>query len=170
MFSGMSFLININLREQVFPLTHYPGQVLLFSLQVVSDSLWPHKLQLPRLPWACSNCCPSSRWCRPTISSSVACFSSCAQSFPTLGSFQMHWLFASGDQSIGVSASVSALPMNIQDWFPLGLTGLISCSPRDSQKSSPTPQFKSIRSSVLSLLHSPTLTSIHDHRKNHSLD
>ena len=72
--------------------------------------------------------------------------------------------------NIGVSASTSALPMTIQDWFPLGWTGWISCSPRDSQESSPTPQFKSINSLALSFLHSPTLTSIHDHRKNHSLD
>ena len=73
--------------------------------------------------------------------------------------------------SIGASASASILPMNIQDWFPLGWTALISsCSPRDSQQSSPTPQFKSINSSALSFLHSPTLTSIHDHWKNHSLD
>ena len=79
-------------------------------------------------------------------------------------------LFASGGQSIGVSASVSALPMNIQAWFPLGLTGWTSLQSRDSQESSPAPQFKSINPSALSFLHSPTLTSIHDHRKNHSLD
>ena len=76
----------------------------------------------------------------------------------------------SGGQSIGVSALVSALPMNIQDWFPLGWTGWIFLQSKDSQESSPTPQFKIINSSALSLLHSPTLTSIHDHRKNHSLD
>ena len=75
-------------------------------------------------------------------------------------------LFASGGQSIGVSASTSVLLMNTQDWSLSGSP----CSPRDSQESSPTPQFKSIKSSALSLLHSPTLTSIHDHRKNHSLD
>ena len=73
-------------------------------------------------------------------------------------------------QSIGVSASASVLPMNIQDWFPLGWMVGSPCSPRDSQESSPTPQFKSINCSALSFLHSPTLTSIHDHRKNHSLD
>ena len=73
-------------------------------------------------------------------------------------------------QTIGVSASASDLPVNIHDWFPYGLTGLISCSPRDSQESSPTPQFKSINSSVLSFLYSPTLTSIHDHWKNHRLE
>ena len=75
-----------------------------------------------------------------------------------------------GDQSIGASASASVLPMNIQDRFHLGLTGLISCNPRDSQESSPTAQFKSISSSVLSFLYGPTLTSIHDYWKNHSFD
>ena len=93
--------------------------------------------------------------------------SSCPQSFPASGSFQMSQLFASGGQRIGVSASALVLPMNIQDWFSLGWT---PCSPRDSQKSSPTPQFKSINFSVLSFLYSQTLTSIHDYWKNYSLD
>ena len=97
-------------------------------------------------------------------------FSSCPQSFLASGSFQISQFFASGGQSIGVSASASALPMNIQDWFPLGWTGWISFSPRDSQESSPTPQFKSINHWALSFLYSPTVTSIHDHWKNHSLD
>ena len=104
------------------------------------------------------NPCPLSWWCHPTISSSVVPFSSCPQSFPTSVSFPMNQLFASGGQSIGVSASASVLPMNIQDWFPLGYP----CSPRESQEFSPTPQFKSINFSVLSFLYSPTLTSIHD--------
>ena len=91
-------------------------------------------------------------------------------SLPASGSFPMNWLFAWGGQSIGVSASASVLPMNTQGWSPLGCTGWSPCSPRDSQESSPTPQFKSINSSGLSFLHSPTLTSIHDHWKNHSLD
>ena len=85
---------------------------------------------------------------------------SCLQSFPSSESSLVTWLFTTGGQNIGDSAPV--LPINIQDWLP--------CTPRDSQESSPTPQFKSINSSALSLLHSPTLTSIHDHRKNHSLD
>ena len=114
--------------------------------------------------------CPSSRWCHPTISSFLIPFSSHPQSFPASGSFQMSQFFASDGQSIGVSASASVLPMNIQDWFPLGWTGWISLCPRDSQESSPTPQFKNINSSALSFLYSPTLTSIHDHWKNHSLD
>ena len=117
----------------------------------------------------CSNSCPLSLWCHPTISSSVAPFSSCLQSFPESGSFSMSWLFASSGQSIGALASV--LLMNIKDWFPLGLTGLISLQSKGlSRVSSPTPQFKSINSSALSLLHSPTLTSIHEYWKNHSFD
>ena len=92
--------------------------------------------------------------------------------FPSTRVFPKSWLFAWGGQITGVSASTSVLPMNTQDWSPLGWTGLewTQCSPRDSQESSPTPQFKSINSLALSFLHSPTLTSIHDHWKNHSLD
>ena len=86
------------------------------------------------------------------------------------GSFLMSQLFPSGGQSIGVSASTSVLPMNTQHWSTLGWTGWSPCSPRDSQESSPTPQFKSINSSMLSFLNSLTLTSIHDHWKNHSVD
>ena len=104
------------------------------------------------------------------ISSSVVPFSSCPQSLPASGSFPMSQLFAWGGRSIGVSASSSVLPMNIQDWSPLGWTGWSPCSPRDSQESSPTPQFKSINSSALSFLHSSTFTSIHDYWKNHSFD
>ena len=103
-----------------------------FSHSVVSDSLWPHGLQHARLSCpsptlrAYSNSCPSNWWCHPTISSSVLPFSSCLQSFPALGSFPVSQFFTSGGQSIRASASASVLPMNIQDWFPLGLTGLIS--------------------------------------------
>ena len=103
-----------------------------FSPSVVSDCLFSHRLQHARPPCPSttsgvySNSCPLSQWCQPTISSSVVPFSSCLQSFPTSGSFQMSWFFASSDQTIGVSASASVLPMNIQDWFPLGLTGWIS--------------------------------------------
>ena len=106
--------------------------LLLFSHSVVANSLLPHELQHTRLscpsstPGAWSNTCPLSPWCYPTISSSVVPFSSCLQSFPVSGSFPVSQLFASGDQSIGVSASASVLQMNIQDWFPLGLTGWIS--------------------------------------------
>ena len=108
--------------------------------------------------------------CHPAISSSVIPFSSCPQTLQESGSFPMSQLFAWGGQTTGVSALASVLPMNTQDWSPLGWTGWISLSSRDSQESSPTPQFKSINSSALSFLHSPTLTSIHDHWKNHSLD
>ena len=118
--------------------------------------------------WACSNSYPSSRWCHPTISSSVLPFSPCLQSFPASESFPMSQFFVSGNQSIGASASASVLPMNIQDWFPLGWLVWSPCSPRDSQ-SSPTPQFKSINSSALSFLYGPTLTPVHDYWKNHSL-
>ena len=94
--------------------------------------LWPYGLQHTRLPCpspsprACSNSCPLSRWCHPTISSFVIPFSSCLQSFPASGSFQMSQLFKLGGQSIRVSASTSVLPMIIQDWFPLGWIGWIS--------------------------------------------
>ena len=102
-----------------------------FSCSVVSDSLGPHGLQHARppcpspTPGIYSNSRPLSQWCHTTISSSVIPFSSCLQSFPTSGSFQMSQLFASGGHSIGVWASASVLPMNIQDWFPLGWTGCI---------------------------------------------
>ena len=103
-----------------------------FSRWVVSNSLWPQGLQHARppcpspTPGVWSNSCPSSQWCHPTISSSVVPYSSCLQSFPASGYFPMSQFFASGGQSIGVSASASFLPMNIQDWFPLPLKGLIS--------------------------------------------
>ena len=135
-----------------------------FSCSVVSDSLRSHEPQHARPPClsptarVCPNPCPLSRWHHPTISSSVVPFSSCPQSFPASGSFPLTWLFTSDSQSIG--ASVSVLPMNIQDWFPLGLTVWSPCSPGDSQESSPTPQFKSISSLVLRFLYSQTLTSI----------
>ena len=146
-----------------------------FSHSVMSDSLGPHGLQHARppcptpTPRVYSNSCSSSRWCHPAISSSVVPFSFCLQSFPAWGSFQMSQLFKSGGQSIAVSASASVLPMNIQDFLQDRLVGS-PCSPRDSQESSPTPQFKSINFLVLSFLYGPTLTSIHDSWKNHSFD
>ena len=176
----------------------------------MSDSLQPHGPQHIRPPCPppttrdYSNSCPLSRWCHPTISSSVVPFSH-LQSFPALGCFQMSQFFASGGQSIGVSASTSVVPMNIQDWFPLGWTGLISLlskgllrvfSNTTVQKhqfvfpSAPAPSFlypasnldwqyckvkknnnnKSINSSALSFLYSPTIISIHDYGKNLWLD
>ena len=145
-----------------------------FSRSVVSDSLQPHGLQHSRppspspTPGVCSHSCPLSWWRPATTSSSVIPFSSCLQFFPASGSFPMSQLFASGGQSIGVSASASVLPMNIQGWFPDWLAW--SCSSRDSQEPSPTPQFKSINSLALRLFYGPTLTSVHDYWKNHSFD
>ena len=116
-----------------------------FSHSLVSDSLWPHGLQHTRppcpspTPRACSHSWPSSQWYHPTISSSVIPFSSCLQSFPVPESFPMSQFFTSGGQSFGVSASISVFPMNIQDWFPLGLTGLISFQ---SKGLSPGQKFK----------------------------
>ena len=103
-----------------------------FSRSVMSDSLGPHESQHARppcpspTPGVHSNSCPSSRWCHPAISSCVVPFSSCPQSLPASGSFPMSQLFAWGDQSIGVSASISVLPINTLDWSPLGWTGWIS--------------------------------------------
>ena len=90
--------------------------------------------------------------------------------FPASGSFPVSQLFTSGGQSIGAIVSASILPMNIHSWFPLGLTGLISLLSRDSQESSPAPQFESISSSTLSILYGPALTSVHDYWKHHSFD
>ena len=132
-----------------------------------------HQASLPSsTPGVHSNSRPSSRWCHPAISSSVVPFSSCPQSLPESESFPMSQLFTWGGQSTGVSASALLLPMNTQEWSPLGWTGWISLQSKSpcSQESSPAPQFKSINSSALSFLHSLTLTYIHDHWKNHSLD
>ena len=106
--------------------------LLLFSCSVMSDSLRPHGLQHARLPYpllsprVCSDSCPSSQWCHPTISSFVTSYSSCPQSFPASGSFPMSQFFASGGQRIAASALASVFPMSIRGRFPLGLTGLIS--------------------------------------------
>ena len=146
-----------------------------FSHSVVSDSLWPHELQHSRppcpspTPGVYPNSCPLSRWCHPTISSSVVPFSSCPQSFPVSGSFQMSQFFASGGRSIGVSASASVLPMNTQDWSPLGWTGWISLQSKGLSRVFSHTTFKNINL-VLSFLYSPTLTSIHDYWKNHRLN
>ena len=147
-----------------------------FSRLVLSDSLRPHGLQHARLPClsptprACLNSCPSSLWCHPTISCSAVPFSSFLQSFLSSGSFLKSQFFTSGGQSTGVSASASVLPMNIQDWSPLGWIGLISLQSKGLSRSSSTTQFKSINSLALSFLYSPTLTFIHDCWKNHDFD
>ena len=138
-----------------------------FSCSVVSNSLRPHELQHARPPCPSpthgvhSNSCPLSQWCHTTISSSVVPFSSCLQSFPASGSFLVSQLFASGGQSIGVSASASVLPMNIQDWFPLGWTGWISFQSMGlsrvfSNTTVQKHQFISIQLSLLSNFHNHT--------------
>ena len=123
------------LRPLPDPPTRFPGMEISsvqFSCSVVSDCLWLCRLQdaRPPCPWPTPgvypNSCPLSQWCHPTISSSVVPFSSCPQSFPASGSFPLSQFFASGGQSVGVSASASVLPMNIQDCFPLGWTSWIS--------------------------------------------
>ena len=147
-----------------------------FSHSFVSDSLWPHEPQHTRppcpspTPGVHPNPCPLSQWCHPTISSSVIPFSSCPQYFPASGYFQMSQLFSSGGQSTGVSASTSVIPMNNQDWSPLGLTGWISLQAKGLSRVLSNTTVQKHQSPVLSLLYSPTLTSIHDHWKNHSLD
>ena len=146
-----------------------------FSRSFMSDSLWPHGLQHGKppcpspTPGVHSNSCPLSRWCHPTISSSVIPFSR-SQSSPTSRSFQMTQFFTAGSQSIGASVSASVLTMNIQSWFLSGLTGWFPCCPRDCQEYSPVPQFKNISSSALSLFYGPTLTSVYDYWKNHSFE
>ena len=151
-----------------------PCEDIQFSGSVVSDSLRPHELQHASPPCPSPtpkvhpNLCPLSRWCHPTISSSVVPFSSHLQSFPESGSFQMNQFFTSGGQSIGVSASTSVLPMNTQDWSPLGWTSWISLQSKGLSRvfSNTTVQ----KHQFLSTLYSPTLTSIHDYWKNHSLE
>ena len=119
--------------------SHYLAFSVQFSRSVMSDSLQPHELQHARPPCPSPtprvhpNPCPLCWWCHPTISSSVVPFSSCPQSFPASGSFQMSQLSTSGGQSIGISASTSVPPLNIQDWSPLGRTGWISLQSYNSQ-------------------------------------
>ena len=125
---GVSWLPTFAFQSPIMKRTSFWG----VSHSVVSNSLQPHERQHTRPPCPSpspgvhSNTRPSSRWCHPAISSSVVAFSSCPQSFPASGSFPMSQLFSSGGQSIGVSASTSVLPMNTQDWSPLGWTGWIS--------------------------------------------
>ena len=153
-------------------------QVLRLSVQlsrsVVSDSLWPHELQHARpscpspTPGVHSDSCPSSPWCHPAISSSVVPFSYCPQSLPASESFPMSQFFAWGGQSIGASALASVLPMSTQGWSPLEWTGWISLQSKGLSRVFSHTTFQKHQFSALSFLHSPTLTSIHDHWKNHS--
>ena len=141
-----------------------------FSPSVMSNSLQPHGRQHTRVPCpsptprAYSNSCPLSWWCHPTISSSVIPFSSHLQSFPASGAFPMSQFFASGGQSTGVLASASVFPMNIQDWFPLALTGYISFQSKGLSR----VFSNTIKASIL--WRSAFFIVQHDHWKNHSLD
>ena len=146
------------------------------SCSLVSNSLRPHELQHARspcplpTPGVYPNPCPLNRWCHPAVSISVAPFS-CSQSLPALGSFPMGQLVASGGQNTGVSASVSVLPMNTQDQSSLGWTGWISLQSKGLSRVFSNTTVQSINSLVLSFLQDcPTLTCIHNHWKNHSLD
>ena len=143
-----------------------------FSCSVVSDSLRPHESQhaRPPCPRVHSDSRPSSQWCHPPISSSVIPFFSCPQSLPASESFPMSQLFAWDGQSIGVSALASFFPKKSQGWSSSEWTGCISLQSKGLSRVFSNTQFKSINSLALSFLHSPTLTSIHDHWKNHSLD
>ena len=143
---------------------------VLFNHSVVSNNLWPHGLQHARppcpspTPGACSNSCPSSQWCHPTISSSVVPFSSSLQTFPASGSFLMSQFFASGGQNIGVSALASVLPMNTQDWSPLGWTGWISLQSKGlsrvfSNTTVKKHQFFGVQLSLWSIFHIHTRTT-----------
>ena len=153
----------------------FPTCSVRFNFSVVSDSLRPHGLQHARLlcpsptPRAYSNSCPLSWWCHPTISSSVISVSSCPQSFPASGSFPVSQLFPSGGQSTGVSVSASVLLMNMQDWFPIGLTGWISLQSKGCSRVFPKTTIQNHQFFNAQLC-GPTLTSIHDYWKNHSLD
>ena len=143
---------------------------------VMSDSLWPHELQHMRppcpspTPGIYPNSCPLSRWCHPTISSSVISLSSCPQSFPASGSFQMSQLFTSGGQSIGVSASTSVLPVNTHNWSPLGWTGWISLQSKGLSRVFSITTLQKHQFLCAQFLYSPTLTSIHGYWQIHSLD
>ena len=154
----------------------YSIRSVQLSCSVMADSLQPHESQHARppcpspTPGVHSNSRSSSQWYHPAISSSVISFSSCPQTLPASESFPMSQLFAWDGQSTGASALASFPQKKLQGSSPSGWTGWISLQSKGLAESSPTPQFKSINSSALSFLHSPTLTSIHDHRKNHSLD
>ena len=156
---------------KIFSLSCSSGQ----SLSHV-NSLWPRGLQHSRpscpslTPRAYSNSCLSSQWCHPTVSSSVVPFSSCLQSSTESESFPMSQFFASGGQNIGISALASVLPMNIQDWFPLGWTGSISLESKGLSRVFSNTTVQKHQFFVLSFLYSPTLTSIHDYWKNHRFD
>ena len=167
-------ILDVNLSELLEWVMDREASVQ-FSCSVVSESLQPHELQHARPPCPSPtpgihpNQCPSSRWYHPTISSSIVPFSSCLQSFPASGSFPVSQLFASGGQIIGVSASTSVLPMNTQDWSPLGWTGWIFLQSKGLSRVFPNTTFQKHQ------LFGPQLsffivTCIYDYWKNHSFD
>ena len=142
----------------------------------MSDSLWPHGLQHTRLPCpplsprVCSNSCPLNWWCCLIISFSAVLFSFWCQSFPASGPLPMSWLFTSGGQSIGASASASVLSMNSQDGFPLGWAGLISVLSKGLSRFFSNTTIQKHQSLKLSFLYGSTFTPVHDYWKNHSFD
>ena len=147
--------------------------LLLFSPKSCPTLCDPMDYSTPGLPVlliVCSNSCPLSQWCYLTIPSSASPFSSYSQSFLASGSFPMSWLFASCGQSIEASASASVLPMNIQGWFPLGLTGWISMQPKGLSRVFSNTTVQKLSSLASSLLYGPTPASIHDYWENHIFD
>ena len=174
LFYNLNNFKNLNLLK--YNLNKFVRISFQFSNSVVSDSLWPHGLQYTRPPCSSltpkvySNSCPSSQWCHPTISSSVVPFSSCLQSFPASGNFQVSQFFASGDQSIGVLALVSVLPINLQDWLPLGWTGLFSLQSKGLSRVFSNTTVQNHQFFSTQLFYSPTLICTHDYWKNHSFD
>jgi len=154
----------------------YPNNMVQYSPSVLSDSLGSHESQHASPPCSSptpgdySNSCPSSQWCHPAISSSVISFSSCPQAPQASEIFPMSQLFAWGGQSIGVSASASVLPKNTQDWSPLEWTGCISSRSKGLSRVFSNTRVQRTNSSALTFFHTPTLTSIHDHWENHSVD
>ena len=155
---------------------HPSANSVQFSHSVIFNSLQPHGLQHARPPCPSppprvySNSCPSSQWCHPTISSSVIPFSSWLQSFPASGFFPMNQFFPTGGQRIGASVSASVLPVNIQDWFPLGWTGWISLLSKGLSRVFSNTTVQKHQLLALSLLYGLTLKSIHGYWKNHSFD
>ena len=174
----VKFIHYLNISKLMWPQIWWSDSIASrhqFSRSVVSNSVTPWiaarqaSLSITN-SWVYSNSYPLSRWCHPAISSSVVSFSFCSQSLPASGSFPMSQLFAWGDQSIGVSASASVLPMNTQDWFPSGWTGWISLQSKGLSRVFSNITVQNTNFSVLNLLYSPILTSIHDLWKNHRLD
>ena len=167
--SALTFLLEM---LGYVPLVHS----VQFSCSVVTNSLHPHEWQHARPPCPSpspgvhSDSRPSSQWCHPAISSSVVPFSFCPQSLPASESFQMSQLFTWGGQSIGVSASASVLPKNTQDWSPLGWTGWISLQSKGLSRVFSSTSVQKHQFFGAQLSSQSTLTSIHDHWKNHSLD